>query len=236
MRDSIQAFTAAAWGAWPTRRQISSTSCGTSPRTLAQGGHLDPHLGDAEEEVGAEAAGVHLGGEIAAGGGDHAHVNGLEGVAPDALHLSLGERTEQLRLHLERPARPARRGRAVRAVGLGERPLASLVGAGEGAALVTEEETLGPAWAGCSRSRRRRTACSRGCWRRARRARPPPCRCPSRPGSTRLSGVAATFPRTLKTRRILGRLAYQGPEALLVADLDAPLGGRLEQQPGCRRP
>ena len=110
-----------------------------------------------------------------------AHVDGLERVAADALHLLLAERAQQLRLQLERQlAELVEEERA--AVGLGERALAALGRAGERALLVAEEDALGERRrdAAAVDDDERRRPCGRSRrgwpWRRA------PCPCPSRRG------------------------------------------------------
>ena len=111
-------------------------------QALAQGRQLDPHLRDAEEQVAAEAARVHLGAQIAPRGREHAHVDGVERVAAHALDLLLGERAQQLGLQLGgQLAQLVEEQRA--AVGLGQRALAPLAGPRERALLVPEQDALG---------------------------------------------------------------------------------------------
>lgn len=69
--------------------------------SLTKGGELDTELRDPKEEVAAEPTGVHLDAEIAARRGEDAHVDRLERVAAHALHLALGQHTEELRLELD---------------------------------------------------------------------------------------------------------------------------------------
>ena len=61
------------------------------------GGHADRHDVEPVEEILAEAAGLHLGGEIAVGRGDEAHVDGL-GAPADLLHLARLQRAQDLGL------------------------------------------------------------------------------------------------------------------------------------------
>ena len=114
-----------------------------SSSALAQRGQLDAHLRDAEVKVAPERAGVHLAHEIAARRGDDAHVDLAVRVrAADALDAPLGERAQELRLHVDRElAELVEEDRA--AVGLDERRDALVDRAGERAALVTEERALG---------------------------------------------------------------------------------------------
>ena len=68
---------------------------------LAQGRQRRHEHGEAEVEVGAEAARVDLGLEVAVGGGDDAHVDGQAARRADALHLAALEHAQELRLQLE---------------------------------------------------------------------------------------------------------------------------------------
>ena len=106
----------------------------------------------------------------------------------------------------------------------------------EGPLLVPEEDALGQGRrdAPAVDHDERRPSCGRS--RRGSPWPPAPCRCPSRRGSARYSGVLDTFSSTLKTRRIFGRAAHERPEAVGEPDLDPPLGLRLEEQPRAPRP
>src|SRR5262249_44953075 len=103
--------------------------------------HEQRERADAEVEILAEAAALHLGFEVAVGGADQAHVDVDLGGAADARELARLEDAEELGLERQRrladlveEERPAR-GR------LEEADLAPL-GAGEGAALVPEQLAL----------------------------------------------------------------------------------------------
>ena len=113
-----------------------------SSRRWRSGGQLDLELRDAEVEVAPERAGVDLAHEIAARRGDDAHVDGAVVVGADALDALLGERAEELRLHVDRELAELVEEDGA-AVGLDERRDALVDGAGERAALVTEERALG---------------------------------------------------------------------------------------------
>src|SRR5262249_56681265 len=103
--------------------------------------HEQRERADAEVEILAEAAALHLGLEVAVGGADEAHVDVDLGGAADARELARLEDAEEL--GLERQRRLADLVEEERAAGgcLEEADLAP-VGAGEGAALVAEELTL----------------------------------------------------------------------------------------------
>ena len=76
--------------------------CGAIPATLAERGQLDAELRDAEVQVASERAGVHLADEVATRRGDDAHVDGPVRVRADRLDALLRERTQQLRLDVDR--------------------------------------------------------------------------------------------------------------------------------------
>ena len=68
---------------------------------LAQRRHAHGHDVEPVEEVLAEAARLHLGGEVAVGRGDEAHVDDL-GPPADLLHLARLQRAQHLGLDRER--------------------------------------------------------------------------------------------------------------------------------------
>ncbi len=113
-----------------------------SSRRWRSGGQLDLHLRDAEVEVAPEAARVHGAHEVAARRGEDAHVDLAVGRAADGLDAALGERAEELGLHVERQLAQLveEDGAAVRLLERGEAPVDR---AREGAALVAEEGGLG---------------------------------------------------------------------------------------------
>ena len=145
---------------------------------LAQRRQLDVDDVEAVVEVLAEAALLHLGGEVAVRRGDDAHVDRDGLVAADALERPLLEHAEELHLHGRRDlADLVEEERA--AVGLLEAADAPLVRAGERALLVAEElaleERLGERRAvERDEGRLRARALLRGSRARA------PCRCRSR--------------------------------------------------------
>ena len=81
---------------------------------LAQRGERDLHHREPEVEVGAEAAGVHLGAKVAVGGGDDPDVHRSVGVGAEPPDLPRLQHAQQLGLELERAARRSRRGRRCR--------------------------------------------------------------------------------------------------------------------------
>src|SRR5262249_7923790 len=110
-------------------------------RALPQRRQRNLHHGEPEVEIGAEAARVHLGAQVAVRRGDDAQVDGDELVRADAPDLAVLERAQELRLEIRREIadlvekeRPARR--------LLERADAPGVGAGERALLVPEQLAL----------------------------------------------------------------------------------------------
>ncbi len=118
------------------------TSTGMSSRRWRSDGQLDLELRDAEVKVAPEGARVDLAHQIAAGGGDDAHVDGAVAVGADALDAPLGQRAQELGLHVDgQLAELVEEDGA--AVGLHEGRDALVDGAGERAALVAEERALG---------------------------------------------------------------------------------------------
>jgi hypothetical protein len=111
----------------------------------AEGGEVNPDLGHTEEEVAAEEALVDLAGEVAAGGGDDADVDGAVGVAADGLDAALGEDAEELGLEVDGELAELVEEDGA-AVGLDEGGDAAVDGAGEGTFFVAEEGCLGEAW------------------------------------------------------------------------------------------
>ena len=77
------------------------TSGSTSSGRSRSGGTRIGHDVEPVEEVLAEAAGLHLGGEVAVGRRDEAHVDGL-GPPADLLHLARLQRAQDLGLDGQR--------------------------------------------------------------------------------------------------------------------------------------
>ena len=111
-------------------------------RALAERGQLDAELRDAEVQVASERPGVHLANEVAARRGDDSHVDGAIRVRADRLDALLGERAQQLRLDVDGQLSELVEEDGS-AVGFDERRDTLVDGAGECAALVTEERALG---------------------------------------------------------------------------------------------
>ncbi len=110
----------------------------------AKGREVNSDLGHPEEEVAAEEAFVDLAGEVAAGGGDDADVDGAVGVAADGFDATLGEDAEELGLEVDGELAELVEEDGA-AVGLDKGGDAAVDGAGEGALLVAEEGGLGEA-------------------------------------------------------------------------------------------
>ena len=90
----------------PRRAAICAAKWRASERdvlaALAQRRHLDPHDVQPVEQVGAEAAGLHLGLEVAVRGRDHAHVDARRLLVAQPLELPVLDRAQQLGLPLQR--------------------------------------------------------------------------------------------------------------------------------------
>ena len=100
--------------------------------------HLQNDLAQPIVQVGEEFSLADRTLEILVGGRDEPHVHARRRLRADRPHLSLLDRAEQHRLALEREVADLV-GEQRAAVGDGEEPWSALEGAGEGAALMTEE-------------------------------------------------------------------------------------------------
>src|SRR5688500_8503810 len=111
------------------------------PDTLAQRRQPDRQHREAIVEVGAEAPGVDLRAQVAAGGGDHAHVGVLALAAADPAERSLLERAQELGLEIRFELADLVEEEGAAGGGL-EGAAARLIRTGERTALVPEELAL----------------------------------------------------------------------------------------------
>jgi hypothetical protein len=107
---------------------------------LAQGRHQDLDHVQPVVQVLAEAAGLHVGGQVLVGGADHAHVHRLFLGGAERAHLPLLDGAQQLGLHGQRQVTDLVQEQRAAARGL-EVALAVLGGAGVGA--LARAEKLG---------------------------------------------------------------------------------------------
>ena len=145
MRCSIHASTRLRRAAGlPTRRAHVLDQQRQVAQALAQRRQLDAHLGDAEEEVAAEAPGVHLGAEIAPRRREHAHVDRLERAMPPTRLTCFSLRARARACGCSSSgSSPSSSRKSVPPSASASAPLRRSVAPGERALLVAEKDALG---------------------------------------------------------------------------------------------